>query len=182
MVGIEKRLVPHSLVKDLIVGNQLAGNPLYLQTLKEEFGYDHQNPNFPISVENYVLIIDYVRRLNFPEKSPEEGFFGVGTASLEGHFQGVVGKVNKIAARMFNIEKSADLYLKTQNSNYPFGSHQIEEVRPGYFRYHRSNVPVPPAFTEGVITYLLELTGGKNTKVVSRVVGKEETIYEATWD
>jgi uncharacterized protein (TIGR02265 family) len=182
MADSEKRLIPHSLVKDLIVGNQFSANPLYLQILKDQFGYDHNNPNIPVSVENYVLIIDYVRNLAFPQKSQDEGYFLVGTASLEGHFQGVVGKINKIAARMFNIEKSADLYLKTQNSNYPFGSHQIEEVRAGYFRYRRTNVPVPPAFTSGVITSLLELTGGKNVKVAGQMVGNEDTIYQATWD
>ncbi len=182
MADTKKRPVPHSLVKDLIIGNQFWDNPLYLQSLKDQFGYDYHNPNIPVSVENYVLIIDYARNLIYPQKKKNEGYFLIGRASLEGHFQGVVGKINKVAARMFKIEKSADLYLKTQNSNYPFGSHQIEEVRPGYFRYHRTNVPVQPAFTCGVITSLLELTGGKNVKVVSKVVGNEDTIYEATWD
>lgn len=182
MPASKERLIPQSLIRDLIVGNGLLNKPAVLQTLKIKFDYNHSNPPAYLSIETYMALLEYLRQTLFGDKPEAEGYSLMGVASLEGHFQGSVGKINKIAARMFSIEKSAELYLKTQNYNYPFGTHKMEEVRKGYLRYHRINVPAPPAFTQGVIGYLVELTGGKNVKTTVRILGPEEMIYEATWD
>ncbi len=58
----------------------------------------------------------------------------------------------------------------------------MEELRRGYLRYRRTNVPTPPAFTEGILTHLLQMIGGKNVKVSSDSLKPDEVIYEARWD
>jgi uncharacterized protein (TIGR02265 family) len=182
MRDLKPKTVPHSLVKDLVLGNGLAQNPLALRTLKQKFFFDYDNPTQRVPVELYVDIIEFVRQTCYNDMNKSAGLYASGVASLEGHFQGTVGKINKVAARVLGIEKAADLYLKTQNYNYPFGTHSLEEIRKGFLRYRRKSVATPPDFTRGTLSYLIQLTGGKNIKVTAFQISPDEVIYEAKWD
>ncbi len=182
MLSTSPRLVPQSLIKDLIIGNGLAGQSAFLLSLKQQFDYDYAQPPLNLPLETYINIIEHARQTLFAANPKAEVYFQLGTASLDGHFQSPIGQINKIAVRMFSIEKAAQLYIKTQKYNYPFGQHQMEEVRKGYLRYRRSNVPTPPDFTCGVINYLVKLSGGKNVIVTHKVMGPVEILYEAQWE
>jgi uncharacterized protein (TIGR02265 family) len=181
MVKTEVKSVPQSLVRDLIIGNELDKNANALQDLKARFNFNFANPPENIPIETYIAIINYVRQLFYSDLPDSEAYFGIAIASLEGHFQGTVGKINKIAARMLGIEKAAQLYLKTQKINYPFGTHEIEKIEKGYFRYRRIGVAVPPAFTKGTLTHLVKLTGGRDVAVSYRVLAPHDIIFEASW-
>jgi uncharacterized protein (TIGR02265 family) len=181
MVDMKLKTVPHSLVKDLVLGCGLEQNQTALKTLKQKYFFDYTNPTQHVPLELYTEIIEFVRKTCYGDMGYSEGLYVAGIASLEGHFQGTVGKINKVAARMLGLEKAAELYIKTQLHNYPFGSHRMEELRKGYLRYHRKGVNTPADFTRGVISYLVQLTGGKNIKVTARVIAEGDTIYEAWW-
>src|SRR5690242_20581510 len=121
----KEHLVPRSLVKDLIVGTYISDKPVILQSLKIQFNYDFYHPFQQLPVQNYVALLEYIRHIQYPTITRAEGLFLLGIASLEGHFESTVGKINKVAARLFSFEKAANLYLQTQFYNYPFGSHQL---------------------------------------------------------
>jgi uncharacterized protein (TIGR02265 family) len=182
MVDAKHKTVPHSLIKDLVLGCGLAHNIDIIKKLKQEFFFDYNNPTQRIPLDLYCDIIEFVRKTCYKDMGYSEGLFVAGIASLEGHFQGTVGKINKVAARMLGIDKAAELYIKTQNYNYPFGIHTMEELKKGYLRYHRRKVNTPPDFTRGVLSYLIQLTGAKNIKVTARILAEGDTIYEATWE
>lgn len=181
MIQLDLKTIPYPLLKDLITGAGIPDQPNLLQQLKQQFDYDFFLPPTSVRVQTYVAIIDFLRQKLFPQKPVAEGYFLLGIASLEGHFQSPVGKINKVAARMFSMEKAVQLYLKTQRYNYPFGEHEMEEIKTGYLRYHRQGVPTPPDFTCGVLSYLVQLTGGKEVKVTYRTVKQDDVIYEVQW-
>lgn len=182
MVEASHKMIPNSLLRDMLVGVQAPAQPELLQALKQQYRYNYFEPPGEISLETYVAIMEYLRQKIYPAESSEEGFFQLGLASLEGHFQSPVGKINKVAARMLSIEKASALYLKTQRYNYPFGKHELEKLEKGYLRYCRCGVPTPPDFTRGVLSYLVQLTGGKQVKVSCQSVDPETIIYEARWE
>jgi uncharacterized protein (TIGR02265 family) len=178
---MSERLVPASLVKELIEGNNIQQTPSYIEILKEEYHYDYNQPYLNIAIETYLAVIDFVRRTCYPDKTIAEGYFWCGYNSIEGHFQGPVGKINRIALRMFSFEKLTELYLKTQHFNYPWGKHEYEELRKDYLRYHRRGVPTPPDYTRGVLSYLMGKISGKEVEIIATVLEPEDVIYEIRW-
>lgn len=165
-----------------IKGSKAANNPEILQTIRERFNLDYHNPPITMPHEDYLEMLEYLRQVLFPEKNYEAGYEALGVCILQGHFQGVVGQVNRIAARIISAEKSIEIYLKANNNAVPFGQYTLDELGKHHARYRQTGVPGPPALERGIVKASIEATGAKNVRVTSVEHAKENIVYEITWE
>jgi uncharacterized protein (TIGR02265 family) len=165
-----------------IIGSGASSNLPLMEILRDRFNFDYKNPPFRLSYDVYLQMLEYVRQAIYPNLDEEEGYETLGRTIPEGHFQGLVGKVNKIAAKLMSPEQGTELYMRVTKAALPFAHYEVEEVRKGYIRFRQSNVPGPPAIERGILKASLEAGRAKNIKVTSKVVKPEEVIFEVTWD
>jgi uncharacterized protein (TIGR02265 family) len=152
-----------------------------LQELSTRYNYDDYKPPFEMSYLTFLAIVEHVRVLMLPDKTREEGYEELGGAILKGFTSGVIGQITKVTSTMLGPVRGAHFLVKNAANTFPFGKHELEEVREGYFRYHYYEVPSANGLLCGLIKAALEMSNVKDVRLTSKKISNDEAIIEATW-
>lgn len=178
----QKPPFPAISIKNLLVVLQAEKKPILLQNLQERFNFDYYNPPDYIPIETALAIFEYLRRQFYSDRDYEAGVEALGAISLEAHFQGALGYVNKIAIKLVNQERLPGMIVRNLRLRMPYSKHFLEEERKGYLRYRQTGGLLPPAFTRGLLKAIFNAANAKNIRVIPKEDGTQNIVYEVFWD
>lgn len=182
MLEPPKQLFPSSSLENLLAVFDIEKKPELLQKLKRQFNFDYYNSPEYIPVETGLAVFECIRREFYSDRDYESGVEELGTISLQAHFHGVSGYVNKIAIKLMSHERLPGMIVKNLKLRMPYANHVLEEERKGYLRYHQSGGVLPPAFTRGLLRAIFVAANAKNVRIVSEEFGSRNTIHEVFWE
>lgn len=183
--GRGQRLVtPGTIITLLAIFNiNIKDNSFMKQVIINKFDFDLNNPPSSYSYDRYLDIVEYLRTVFYKDKSPEEGYEAIGYRIGQEYFNGLAGQVMRIAAPMIGPQRGAQQFVRSIKNALPWGTHELEEVRSNYVRYHKSLVGGPPPLMLGLMRSALEVAGAKLLKAKYSVLSieKDDIVYELEW-
>lgn len=165
----------------MLTGINIQDFPDVAQILEKQFGYKQPSPPATIPYDTFLSILEQLKRQVFPNRSQDEAYEMFGRAILHGFVSGPIGEITKMSSKLLGPVRGARFIVKNASSTFPFGRHELEEVRDGYFRYHYYDIPGNPALVRGLIRAAFDLSAVSNLQVTSIVLSPEEALFEATW-
>jgi uncharacterized protein (TIGR02265 family) len=181
-MGNVRKLVHNQGIEEVVKGCGVADNPALLATLKTKFGYDYHNPPAAFECANMVAMYDYIREQIYPYVTFDTGFEKIGYYGVQEHFNGFVGKANKLAAKLLGAERATEIFLKAVKTAFPWGEPEMEELRKGFARFRMQKVLIPPSYMRGVIKAGLEAAGAKNIVIAITVKHPEDFWLDCSWE
>jgi uncharacterized protein (TIGR02265 family) len=165
-----------------IIGSGATENHALVQILRERFNFNYKNPPVTLNYADYLAMLEYIRQALYSDLTIEEGYETLGMSIARGHFQGVLGKVNLLAAKLVKPEQGFELFVRATKNALPFARYEVEELSKKVVRYRQIGVPGPPALERGIILGCLQVSGAKNIQVTSKEIQTEEVVFEVSWD
>jgi uncharacterized protein (TIGR02265 family) len=170
-----------NVLQKIIDGIGVSDDVFLLRKLFDQYGYDQKRPPINLEYQTFQDILEILRKTCYADKSYEDGYEALGYGFIQGFAKTPVGQVTKITSAMLGPQRGAHLLVKNAENTFPFGKHELEEVREGYFRYHYRRIPGSPGLLRGIFKAALEFSNLKDLRLTSRVLGANEAIIEVTW-
>jgi uncharacterized protein (TIGR02265 family) len=151
--------------------------------VEQRFGVNLVQPPQSCDYDKYLEIVEYLRALLLSQLTPEQGYEEIGYRVVQIYFAGATGQVLKTLAKVIGPQNGAKQFIKLMHKALPWGEHYMEEVRPGYARYHKMLVGGPPPFMLGMIRAAVEAAGARILRSGYTVLSEErdDIIYEIYW-
>ena len=151
--------------------------------LATKFDFDVKKLQSVYSYNSYLDVAEYLRANYLDKLNPEDGYNELGYRITQVYFQGVAGQVVKTMARVMGPQNGAKQFVRTMSNTLSWGTHELEEVRSNYVRYHKALVGGPPPLMLGLIRAALEAGGAKLTRATYTVysIDEDDVVYEVEW-
>lgn len=176
------RFISGGDVRQIIRGSAARQNPELLEQIRQRFNFDYKNPPITLGYDTFLAIAEFLRQKLYPNLKNDEALEKLGYDMVQSYMDKPIGKVNRIAAKMSGPEATTDLIVNSMSSIISFGRYVVEEVRPGFARFHMYNLPGQPALVGGIIKASMELAQVREIKIKASSVATDEAIYEVTWN
>jgi uncharacterized protein (TIGR02265 family) len=177
------RVVSSATVFLLIDSCKGRQHPLVVDALWQKFGFDCRSPALTYPYDTYVDIAEYLRQTFHPNVDMEVGFEEMGYRIGVSYFEGISGQVIKAMARVMGPQNGTKQFIKSISKALKWGEHELEEVRPGYMRYHKRLVGGPPPLMLGILRASLEASGAKLVSAHYTIINsvEDDIVYEIEW-
>jgi uncharacterized protein (TIGR02265 family) len=179
----DNRIVTAGTLRTLYLTFELENHLGISQEVERRFGIDLSQPPRVCEYDKYLEIAEYLRAVSFRHLTPEQGYEELGYRIVQVYFMGAAGQVLRTLAKVMGPQTGAKQFIKLISRALPWGQHEIEEIRPGYARYHKALVGGPPPLMLGMIRAAVEATGARITRSGYTVLSEErdDIIYEIYW-
>jgi uncharacterized protein (TIGR02265 family) len=177
------RTVTQGTLRTLYLALELENHFVVLNEVERRFGINLSQPPRVCEYDTYLEITEYVRAILLRHLTPEQGYEEIGYRVVQVYFAGAAGQVLRTLAKVLGAQNGAKQFIKLMQKALPWGQHEMEEVRPGYARYHKMLVGGPPPFMLGMIRAAVEAAGAKILRSGYTVLSEErdDVIYEIYW-
>lgn len=173
------RVLRYSALEGLLRGLEVApGSAEYREVARLCGGTEHPPQDIP--VEAYVVVLQYLARLRFPERPRPEALFEVGSHFFEGYRHTLLGKIQLAALNLVGPERLVRKTPEFLGRNSNFGHREVEQLAPRRWAMRFRGVPVPGDYYRGMFTAGLRATGAEQPVVTCRQTG-EDLDFEASW-
>lgn len=177
------RIVDAGTLRTLGLAVELNNYPQIKAMLKQRYQVDLASPPSTFSYDKYLEIVEFLRVTLFGNIGTEAGYEEIGYRIVQNYFAGSAGQIMKMMANVIGAHNGAKQFIKSISRALPWGKHELEEIRPGYARYHKSLVGGPPPIMLGMIRAIIEAAGAKIIRSGYTVLSesKDDIIYEVEW-
>lgn len=177
------RVVDTGTIRTLYEAVELAKYTQLKKFVEQRYQIAFDKLPASLSYDKYLEIAEYLRASLFGRMTPEAGYEEIGYRIVQNYFAGAAGQVMKMMVNVIGPHNSAKQFIKSISRALPWGNHELEEIRPGYARYHKMLVGGPPPLMLGMIRAVVEAAGAKIARSGYTVISEaqDDIIYEVEW-
>jgi len=177
---LEDRVVFGPTMETLLLSCGDPPHPAAVEAFLEA-GVDVRRLEVAYPLQTYLVLLDRVRRIRFPELPEAEGYYRLGRSFIERYSSTFMGRATlrllpilgpvRVLAKMAQSFRSASNYVRVQ----------AKELGPRHYEVHLGPVR-RPHYYHGVLAAGLEVTGARGLAVkLLEYRANEEVVFEVRW-